>query len=177
MFAVLDAARDPRIIARVQGYFDQKACLYAGPLGAELASAAPYLVRLYADDGFCRALLDDGWGRAWGVFVQSDTSFATLQRHLRHFLVVRDRRGQRLVFRWYDPRVLRVYLPTCTTDELREVFGPARAFLVEDVDPGVLLRYELADDGRLATTRVLLTVGGEPPVEHTSGTLTTDPAR
>ena len=79
------------------------------------------------------------------------------------------------MFRWYDPRVLRVYLPTCTVGELREVFGPARAFLVEDVDPGVLLRYELADDGRLATTRVPLTIGGAPSVEDTSGPQSSSP--
>jgi hypothetical protein len=36
-----------------------------------------------------------------------------------------------MLFRYYDPRVLRVYLPTCVTSELRTVFGPIDCFWTE----------------------------------------------
>ncbi len=32
-----------------------------------------------------------------------------------------------LVFRYYDPRVLRVYLPTCSPAEFARFFGPISA--------------------------------------------------
>lgn len=155
LFAVLDGARDPRIVGRIHASISESACLYAGTLSPELAGAAPYLVRLYRDDWFCRALLDDGWGQAWGVFLESDASPPSLRRHLRQLLLVRDPLERRLVFRWYDPRVLRVYLPTCTREELRAVFGPVRSFVVEGDDAATLLRFTF-DGERLVEARVPL---------------------
>ena len=38
---------------------------------------------------------------------------ARLRHHLKGFLRVRGESGQKMMFRYYDPRVLRVYLPTC----------------------------------------------------------------
>ena len=35
----------------------------------------------------------------------------------------------------HDPRVLRVFLPTCTPDELSDFFGPIGSFLVESDQP------------------------------------------
>ena len=175
VFAVLDGARSPRIAGRVEGYFAEKACLYAGTLSPALVSAAPHLVQLYPESQFYRALVDDGWGRAWGVFMHADTSLESLRRHLRGLLVVRDPRGRRLLFRWYDPRVLRVYLPTCTRQELETVFGPVTTFLVEAPDPTALLRFTF-DGDRLDETIVALgpPTGKEsdaaPPPEADEGT-------
>ena len=153
MYAVLDGARDVRIASRVDGYSDEKACLYEGTLPRELTNAAPHLLRLYPDDSFCRRLLRDGWGQSWGVFAVAPTSLNSLRRHFRKFMIVRGPTGKRLVFRWYDPRVLRAYLPTCNLEELRTVFGPIEAFVVEGVDAGTVLRFSF-DGERLTESRV-----------------------
>jgi len=60
---------------------------------------------------------------------------------LREFLRVRDESGKRLIFRYYDPRVLRVYLPTCWPAELDTFFGPISAFITEGEDPGEILEF------------------------------------
>jgi hypothetical protein len=39
-----------------------------------------------------------------------------------------------MYFRYYDPRVLGVFLPTCTLDELRAFMGPLQALAVGDPD-------------------------------------------
>ena len=52
-------------------------------------------------------------------------------RHFRQFLRVRDEAGREFFFRFYDPRVLRVYLPTCNSEELRTFFGPVELFSME----------------------------------------------
>jgi hypothetical protein len=62
-------------------------------------------------------------------------------------LVVRDSSGNRLVFRYYDPRVLRVYLPTCVTAELRTVFGPIEGFWTESESPEKMLEFRFRDRG------------------------------
>lgn len=149
VFAVLDAARDERIHRRVEAYLDQKACLYEGALTRELQSAAPYLLRLFHDDRYCHQLFDEGWGHSWGVYVVSSTSLNSLRRHFRQFMVVRGPSGARLIFRWYDPRVLRAYLPTCNVEELRTIFGSIDAFIVEGVDPNSAHRFSF--DGKQLT--------------------------
>ena len=153
VFAVLDGARDERISRRVEAYLDQKACLYEGPLTRELQNAAPYLLRLFHDDRFCHQLFDESWGQSWGVFVVASTSLNSLRRHFRQFMVVRGPAGARLVFRWYDPRVLRVYLPTCNAEELRAIFGSIDAFIVEGVEPKTAHRFSF--DGQRLTDTLL----------------------
>jgi hypothetical protein len=55
-----------------------------------------------------------------------------VRAHLRQFLLVQDERGNQQYFRFYDPRVLRVYLPTCDAAETQQFFGPIDRFIVED---------------------------------------------
>jgi hypothetical protein len=49
-------------------------------------------------------------------------------------------------FRYYDPRVMRIYLPTCNAGELRTLFGPVGLYVMEGEDPTTLLRYHRAED-------------------------------
>jgi hypothetical protein len=46
-----------------------------------------------------------------------------------------------LIFRYYDPRVLRVYLPTCWPAEVSTFFGPVSAFITGGDDPGEILEF------------------------------------
>jgi hypothetical protein len=49
-----------------------------------------------------------------------------------------------MLFRYYDPRVMRTYLPTCNSDELAAIFGPVDSFLVEDESGESILRFQVA---------------------------------
>ena len=51
--------------------------------------------------------------------------------------MVQDEGGQEYFFRYYDPRVLRKYLPTCTPEEVRSFFGPVRSFIAENNAPAL----------------------------------------
>jgi hypothetical protein len=81
-----------------------------------------------------------------------------LRRHLRQFLTVRDPRGQQLLFRYYDPRVLRVYLPTCVEDELQSMFGPIECFWIEGMASQNMVELRL-DGGKLVQRTISLAVG------------------
>jgi hypothetical protein len=142
IWMILDGARSIEIFRMLLACHLEYACLYSGPLSPELEMAAPYLVQL--DHGYkdTHQFISRAWGNSWGVFLRSETSLKKLRRHLREFLVVRDERGNRLVFRYYDPRVLRVYLPTCTASELRRVFGPIECFWMESGDPEELFKFD-----------------------------------
>ncbi len=131
VYAVLDGARSEAIYPKVAGSGLPFACLYEGKLPAPMVEVAPYLVHLAPDAPLTEALLTEAWGESWGVFILSTASLEELRRHFRRFLKVQDEDGKTLIFRWYDPRVLRVYLPTCTAAELAFVFGPAAMFVLE----------------------------------------------
>lgn len=137
-WAILDGARDARIAKAVERTSEPKCCLFAGNISAQLKEVAPYLVRLDRGDDLAELLLEQGWGRAWGVFFTSSGSLDTLRKHFRRFLRVTDEAGRRLLFRYYDPRVLSIYLPTCNDEELTTVFSPLERFVME------------ADEGRTA---------------------------
>jgi hypothetical protein len=142
VWTVLDGARDRKIYAAVDSTYLNKCCLYPGVLPSETKLTAPYLIELDRDDRFTRYIINQGWGNSWGIFFRAHEGMEKLRRHLRGFLVVKDEQGKRLIFRYYDPRVLRVYLPTCVTREFQTVFGPIDRFLVEGEDPATLIRFE-----------------------------------
>jgi hypothetical protein len=141
VYAVIDGARDDRIYRAVYDSRLEYECLFAGELNYELSLAAPYLVRLDARAAFTRWLLEEGWGKSFGIFAWSLADIETLRRHFRRMLQIKDEDGRRLFFRYYDPRVLRLYLPTCTAGELREVLGPTGRLIAEGPE-GQVLSFE-----------------------------------
>jgi Domain of unknown function (DUF4123) len=153
MWAVLDGAKDQRIYNLVSRCYLDKCCLFAGELSPELERAAPHLVQISPRDSVSDSLLTLGWGRAWGIFIQSDDSIRTLRRHLRTLLRVKDEAGRYLLFRYYDPRVLRIYLPTCLDHELKSMFGSSiTRFCMESDDSDSIISFELDSNERLKET-------------------------
>ncbi len=148
VYAVLDGARDDRLYRAIYDSRLDHQCLFAGDLSYDLATAAPYLVELGRDAAFTRWLLEEGWGKSFGIFAAASADLETLRRHFRRLLQVKDPLQHKLYFRFYDPRVLRVYLPTCKPGELRELFGPLARLMMESED-GKLLAFD--PSGRLAS--------------------------
>ena len=153
MWAVLDGAKDQRIYNLVSRCYLDKCCLFAGEVSPELERAAPHLVQISPRDSVSDSLLTLGWGRAWGIFIQSDDSIRTLRRHLRTLLRVKDEAGRYLLFRYYDPRVLRIYLPTCLDHELKSMFGSSiTRFCMESDDSDSIISFELDSNEQLKET-------------------------
>jgi hypothetical protein len=141
LFAVLDAARDPKILALLMRFQEEYTSLYEGAVGAKLVEFAPYLVRLEQDSPLLEVLVNEGWGNSWGVYLTSASDIMQVRHHLRHFLEVGLPNQEQVYFRFYDPRVLRVFVPTCTSEEAKEFFGPIQNYLAEDEGSGTLLQF------------------------------------
>ena len=159
VWTILDGARDERIHKAVEKCYEDKCCLFAGKLPEPLVATAPYLVQLDNDAQFTRYLIDNGWGQSWGIFFWSGSSMETLRRHFRGFLRVQDEKGTKMLFRYYDPRVLRLYLPTCAPEELQTIFGPVNRFLMESEDGAATLEFRL-EGGKLAPASLTLEPAG-----------------
>jgi pSer/pThr/pTyr-binding forkhead associated (FHA) protein len=147
LFAILDAARDPKVLETLRKSDQRYQSLYEGAKGEELAECAPYLVELPSESALIETLVRDGWGKSWGIFLTSTGSFKEIRRHFRRFLLVQTEDGRELYFRFYDPRVLRIFLPTGDSRQALEVFGPVSLYLMESVHLKSLLRFSLSPKG------------------------------
>ena len=121
--------------------------LFEGWSKPQLALFAPYLVSLPPWSKLLGTLVTKGWGKSWGVYLTSHVAFAEVRHHFRHFLMVNMPDGKQVYFRFYDPRVLRVYLPTCTPEEIGYFFGPVSRFATEDEKPETLLEFVRRETG------------------------------
>jgi hypothetical protein len=141
VFAVLDGASIPDLLDQLYKQQPEHVCLYRGELEPDMAEVAPYLVRLDPDSDFTDWLIEKGWGQHWGIFALSNESLSAMRNHFRTFLIVYTPENKPVNFRYYDPRVMRLYLPTCNAEELATVFGPVEAFLLEGEDAKTALRF------------------------------------
>ncbi len=140
VWAILDCARDPKIyLALLESRLEFR-CLYSGKLPRALEMVAPHLVELSPTNRLIGRWLDEGWGQAWGVMLKIGDA-SNLRHHLRKFLKVQDENGRSLVFRYFDPRVLRIYLPSCQPSELNTIFGPIDSFVAESAMNSSLVEY------------------------------------
>jgi hypothetical protein len=146
IYAVLDGAAVPGLQMKLFETNTEYVCLYRGELKPDIAEVAPYLIRMVPETQFSNWVLTEGWGKNWGVFAQSRYSLAEMRKHFRTFLTVHDETGKPLLFRYYDPRVLRTFLPTCNKDELKKFFGVILNFALEDENQQVMLNYFLYKD-------------------------------
>ena len=164
VYALLDGARDPRIEPMVRLGRLEYSCLYAGSLSPRLQAAAPYLIHLAPDSRDTRNLIELGWGNSWGIFtiVPADVTLQMQRRHFRTLLRVQDEAGRILAFRFYDPRVLRAYLPTCTGEEASRFFGPVPRIAVEAARSTHMVKYTSGKTGARMETTLLDAGAGAP---------------
>lgn len=149
-FVILDGASVPDLPMKIYEMQPHVVCLYRGELEPDLAEVAPYLVELFPGTTFTDWLLTESTkGEHWGIFARSPFSLVELRKHFRKFLTVYDDAGKPLLFRYYDPRVLVKFLPTCDQEALEKMFGRVTDYLAED-GAGGFKRFELFD-GKLQT--------------------------
>lgn len=146
LFAILDGARDRSISRRLRASDLRYQSLYEGEAGEELAPFGPYLVALPRDAQFLEPWLQEAWGKSHGVYFTSGEAFASVRRHLRRFLMVQLEDGRNVYFRFYDPRVLRLFLPECTYEEWISFFGSIDSYLIESDNGKCILRFRREAD-------------------------------
>jgi hypothetical protein len=154
--ALLDGASVPGLLERLDADRSLEVeCLFHGKLEPDMAEVAPYLVKLSLESEFTEWLVGTGWGHHWGSFVTSRQSFRRLRNHLRALTLIYRRDGTPLYFRYYDPRVLRIFLPTCSAAQLKQMFGPVDAFLAESEAGDAVSIYRLAGEELSSVQRKL----------------------
>jgi hypothetical protein len=147
LYALLDASREPSVLKVILESKEEHQSLLEGPQGAQLAHFAPYLIRVPQKSALLDTLVQQAWSKSWGVFLTCDKPLKDLRTHFRHFLTVKLPDGSQVYFRYYDPRVLRLFLPTCLPEEINQFFGPIKQFLLEAEDPQLALHFTRGPKG------------------------------
>ncbi len=155
-FAILDGASIPGLVQHLHRCDPIRECLYRGELQPDIAEVAPYVVQLEPGTEFTDMVINQGWGNHWGIFALAAADLFTMRQHLRRFLTVHDSTGKPLLFRYYDPRVMSIYLPTCKPEEVKAMFGPVSRYFMETQSPDTALSFQ-HKDGSLVQKKVPLT--------------------
>lgn len=145
LYGVLDCSRSPELHEHAWRLEPESAsCLFEGRLEQSLRQVSPYVVELSPSDPLSVLWRTRGWGQAWGLLISSRASLSTVRRRLRHFTQARlpDGAGP-MLFRFWDPRVFRTYLPLVEPGEIGGWFTDIDRYIVETADGSASLRYSL----------------------------------
>jgi hypothetical protein len=131
LYGLLDAYDNPAVPQKVQELGQEFAVsLFVGAAEKKCWDLAPYLIAV--QEATLDWMMQTIWNAPCGVFILSRSGLETLRTHFRRFLIVQLPDGERWYFRYYDPRILKIYLSNCHADELEVFFGPVRAFGVPE---------------------------------------------
>lgn len=137
LYAIVDACQAPELVDLARSKHCQPTrMLFKGAAASlpEVESFAPFFIPVDLETDFL-----EHWaaycGKNAGILFVSSAEPRAIFRHLRNIFIVQDEAGQEYFFRFYDPRVLRVYLPTCTLAEATEFFGPIKTIIIEGENP------------------------------------------
>lgn len=129
-YILLEVAPIEQKMNSVDGLNSNCSSLYKVSSKEDVESLAPHLFNAKGSD-FIHWYNENSWGKFWGVIINSVATFDELFKHFRRFLTIQDEQGKKLYFRFYDPRVLKIFLPTCDDKQIIEFFGPVESFIVE----------------------------------------------
>ena len=153
VYALLDGARNKKIHPLLDESGHAFSCLIEGKLDYGMTLASPYMMRLQKDADFTRTLIQHAWGNSWGLFAitYKPATLIKVRNHCKDILHVQDEEtGRKLFFRYYDPRVLRIFLPTYTeSDDLLELFGPIMSYTMENETATGLIQFTLKKEGEV----------------------------
>jgi len=145
-FAVLDGASVPDLRTRLYEMRLPHYCLFRGELTPDVEEVAPYVIQMTPGTAFADWVLSESFGKHWGIFAHSRYSIKEMRRHFRALVTVYDETGDPMIFRFYDPRVLQTFLPTCEGDELKTFFGTVDTFFAENAEAKTLVSYKVENE-------------------------------
>lgn len=122
LFAILDSCNNPQVAQKAMEVSQTARSLFRGIEEREYWAVAPYLIMV--DELLFDWIVEHLWEKPWGFFLTSEADIDSLRRHLRRFLIVEIPDGRKVLFRYYDPRILRPFLKSSSREELRRFFGP-----------------------------------------------------
>jgi hypothetical protein len=119
----------------------QPVSLFKGDGFEYLAQVGPYFLSKSTAFEIFDLVRSVTWGNAATIYFHSPLAHGIIMNHFRKFLLVKTEDNLQLYFRFYDPRVLKIFLPTCDKQQIIEFFGPVESFIVEGETKEEAIRF------------------------------------
>lgn len=143
IYAILDGAMVRKLPDVCEEFDTVHECLFKGETDPAILVRAPWVMKLQSGSDLMEWFLEYGWGENWGIIAQVPfgTDFADVVAHFRQFVEVKLPDQKIVFFRFYDPRVLRMFLPTCDGPQIQALFSLPTFLCCEGEDANELLVY------------------------------------
>lgn len=152
-YCILDGAAIPDLPKRLYQLDPPNFPLLRGELTPDMVHVAPYVAIMMPNEKFTAWVVENSFGKNWGIYAHSRYSIYEMRRHFRSMISVHDEEGIPMIFRFYDPRVMRKFLPTCDAEQLKVFFGNVDTYFVEAEEGEILLAYS-NNHGELVTKEI-----------------------
>lgn len=139
-YAVIDAIHTYDAIILAHGWEAGHECLWKGESEEQFSLYAPYVVRLDDENPFTDWLLNNGWGKGWGIYLRSYLPLNKLAHELRKINMVYDEVERKWsFFRFYSPRTVKEFIPFLPAKEFIAVTNGIKQIISEDIDANNIL--------------------------------------
>jgi hypothetical protein len=150
LFCLMDAVSNPHIVPHLVTALPVPSdCLFSGSAKQDLGDQTAWLADVTDDATALETLVDEGYAKGMLSFLLSPLELKPLIRHLKRFTKVRDPEGTEHFFRFYDPKVMRQYLPVFTASQRDMFFSQIICAIFEDTRDSTKLFRFAATDGAL----------------------------
>ena len=146
-YLLLDSHQIPNLYPRLYelAQLTTPHSLYLTTRYAELAHRGPVLAAVEPNSALARVFAEQ-WQEKAGIWLESDVDEATLVAHLRSLVHVTLGSDVTAFFRFYDPRITRLWLADLPAGERDRLMGPVRLIRLPNDDGSTwLLRQENPD--------------------------------
>lgn len=136
----------PALLQVARGQMQMES-LYEGNSARELelgSLPSASLARRSSVAGSDRQRMGQGMGAS---FFTAAAAFEGVRKHFCRFLLVQLENGKEVFFRFYDPRVLREFLPTTNSAELATFFGPVAEWIIEGKNTNEIMLLRRTTEG------------------------------
>lgn len=147
LYALVDAAGNDQVLQRLAATEANYQSLFQGSDKERLFSVGAFLVACDQDFALLQWLTTEAWGNGSVVFLTSSAYWDQLFQHLQRSLTAVTHDDREVYFRYYDPRVLRDYLPLCPPATAQRFLGPVTRMLAESEQGDALISFAVQDLG------------------------------
>lgn len=136
-YLLLDGAQIDNVMTQLYQLEDSPAFhqLYQGTCYEELADLGPLLIRL-RPGGRLEQHFAEHWQAKAGLWLESDACESELVEHLRSLVHVGVSSDTTVLLRFYDPRIMRHWLPDLAADERDRLMGPVSSIRLPATEAG-----------------------------------------
>lgn len=144
LFLLIDGAKIDDLSANIYQHESTPICdaLYRDTHLSGLADISPWLIQVKLDSRIVKLSFDDWRTMGAAVLWQAEANFDQVLAHFRSLVVARTSAGDEVIFRFYDPEILRSLLSSDESGaDIQRLMGPCGEVAVQDRRSGEFAYY------------------------------------